>query len=574
MIRNEKNTQAEFYLGEFSKIVANRLDLMERENFPLRLWRKDPFLWKSDPASKKNIENSMGWLDVVGKMQSKLDEINNFVKEVKTAGYSHAVLIGMGGSSLAPIVLQRSFADIKNDITFFVLDTTDPQTILNTEKEIDIEKTLFIIASKSGTTSEIAALFEYFFDKVKSIKADKAGENFCTITDPGTAMVDIALQLNFRHIFRNYSDIGGRYSALSYFGLVPAAFLGININLLLERAQEMVHNCASYASITHNPGILLGTALGELALKGKDKVTFIVDNPISSFGLWLEQLIAESTGKEGKGILPIEGEALLAEYGNDRVFVYLKQSANKISAPIAALKAKHPLIVINIKDAYDLGKEFFRWEIATATAGSILKINPFDQPNVQENKDITARLLQQVQEQKYLPLEEHVFTTGTLSYYISSQEKIDDTTILRDALNAVKEGSYISIQAYITETPEIENILQEIRLNLSSRFNVPVTIGYGPRFLHSTGQYHKGGPGNGVFIQLTAANHNDVQIPGRSYTFGTLKLAQAKGDFEVLTRNNRKIIRVDLGANITLGLMSLKQSMQQAVTNTSYLKIA
>ena len=555
-------------LGAYQNAIEMRLDKMQEEQFPSRFWKKDPELWKKDPLTKE-ISNSMGWLNVVEKMLQALPLLEQFKADIKEAGFSHVILMGMGGSSLAPLVFQRSYSKDINNLPLTILDTTDPITIKAIEKKAPLENTLFIVAGKSGTTSETTAFYDYFYDKMKLLKVDRAGENFVAITDPGTRLLKLAEEQNFRHIFLNFADIGGRYSALSYFGIVPAVLLEINVRKLLERSLKMVCNCAPYIPIHHNPGFLMGGVIGELAKQGRNKLTFLMSPSLSPLTIWLEQLIAESTGKEGVGILPVDGNPLGEPnmYGEDRVFVYVSFSNETEELIEDKLKelanAGHPVITVYLEDLLDLGQEFFRWEVATATAGAILGINPFDQPNVQESKDITNSLLKQLQEQGHLPVEAPVFTEGPLRYY-SSENVEKGELLLEEFFGKARPGDYIAIQAYLTESPEIEKALQDISLYLNERLRLPVTIGYGPRYLHSTGQYHKGGPATGLFLQLTTEDCDDVPIPGHSYTFGVFKKAQALGDLKALRNHKRKVISINLGRNTVKGLIVLKQKIEEA----------
>ena len=566
----EKTTAQNIYLGTFQPAVEKRLHLLRAQRFVHRLWRKDASLWKQDPDAQAVIRNALGWLNVVETMAAIYPDLLLFAREIREAGFQHVVHIGMGGSSLAPLMFQHTFPVSENGLPLTVLDTTDPVTIKNGEEHIPLEKTLFIIATKSGTTAETIALRDYFYDRVKSIKGDKAGDQFIAITDPGSPLVDQARKMKFRQVFKNFSDIGGRYSALSYFGMVPAALMGIDIGQLLERAARMVHANMPYSDIKENPGIMLGAALGELALHGRDKVTFITTPKLATFGMWLEQLLAESTGKEGKGLLPIALEPIGTPdvYGSDRVFVYIHLKGEEepgIGEMLDALKkAGHPVITIVLEDLLDIGQEFFRWEIATATAGAILGINAFDQPNVQESKDNTNRLLEQVAETGKLPESTPRLVDGQLEFY-TEKEGRTAPELVGAFLTDARPGDYFAIQAYLTETDAHTDILQAIRRMVRDRLHLATTLGYGPRFLHSTGQYHKGGPNTGLFLQLTCDDPEDVPIPGRTYTFGTFKLAQALGDLEALHKHGRRVIRVHLRQNPLTALEQLQAVVEAAL---------
>lgn len=557
-------------LGSYQAAVQERMSRLAEDRFSVRLWRRDPSLWKKDPKNQEVICNGLGWLDVIEKMEGNLEDLFNFVSEVRAAGFRKVVLMGMGGSSLAPLVLQRTFTHAEDGIPLIVLDTTDPATILRIEREVPLGETLFIVASKSGTTPEDIAFNEYFYARVRTLEGKKAGDHFVAITDPDTPLAKLAKKRGFRRIFLNFSDIGGRYSALSYFGLVPAALTGIDVTELLTRARRMMHACMPSVPIHENPGILLGAIIGELAFRGRDKVTFLISESIATLGMWLEQLLAESTGKEGKGVLPVVSEPLGSPsvYGDDRLFIYiqLKQEADRdLEASLNSLrKSGHPIITIQMDDRLDLGQEFFRWEIATATVGAVLGINAFDQPNVQESKDNTNLLLTKVRQAGRLTEPSPDLSEGPLGFY-----GIEGVQSAREFIEAffgrARHGDYIALHAYLPETPLITEKLQALRLLLRDRLRLATTVGYAPRFLHSTGQYHKGGPNKGLFLQLTADEVEDVPIPGAPYTFGIFKHAQALGDLLTLHKHSRRIARVHLGPQMIEGLEALIKIVEMAL---------
>jgi transaldolase/glucose-6-phosphate isomerase len=550
--------------------VRGRIESLEKEHFAMRLWNKDPSLWTQDPDGQKVIRDSLGWLHVAEKMSENVDELNRFVSEVKAAGFRRAVHMGMGGSSMAPIVLARTFPVAAGGIPVAVLDSTDPAAVLRIERENPLESTLFIVASKSGTTAEPLAYGDYFYAKLRERKGDQAGGNFIAITDPGTPLADLAKARGFRRVFANYADIGGRYSALSYFGLLPAALMGLDVAELLERALRMANACSSCIPERENPGVILGAGLGELARAGRDKLTLLAPSALSSLGLWLEQLLAESTGKEGRGILPVAGEPLgpPSVYGDDRCFVVfqlrdspdpdLERGAEELR------QAGFPVVTILLDDLLDLGQEFFRWEVATAAAGAALGINAFDQPNVRESKGNTNRLLEIVRQTGALPVEKAALVEPPLELYAAEASLTVPETI-RNFLNQSEAGDYIAIQAYLPETPDVERSLQAIRLRLRNCFRVATTVGYGPRFLHSTGQYHKGGPNDGLFLQLTAGNPKDAPIPDAPYTFGLLEQAQALGDLQALAGHGRAVLRVHLGGDVLFGLTQVDAILAEAL---------
>ncbi len=509
-----------------------------------RLWDRDPTLWKDDAATGEKIRNRLGWLISPAQMLGEVAALRQFADEARKAGLKHAVLLGMGGSSLCPEVCRNTYGVAPGYLDLRVLDTTDPAAIAACERSVDLRRTLFINASKSGTTIESASLARYFWEKAPR------GEQFVAITDPGTALDQEGQNRGFRRVFRNPADIGGRYSALSYFGLVPAALIGADLDALLDRAERMVKACGPAVPVAKNPGVTLGAALGELAAKGRDKVTFVLSPRIADFGNWVEQLLAESTGKEGKGLMPVVGEPFGGPevYGNDRVFVAMLLEDDTeigIDAKLAALeRAGHPVFRLPLKNALDLGGEFFRWEVATAICGMEMKINPFDEPNVTESKDNTSRLLKQYEEQGRLPDE-------------PSATPQDVPRLLGQA----QPGDYLALLAFLDPRPEYASRLQSIRANLRDATRLATTLGLGPRYLHSTGQLHKGGPNKGVFLLLTADNAQDLPIPGRPFTFGTLKQAQALGDLESLKRRGRRVLRLHLGKDVPAGLDELAHAL-------------
>ena len=498
-----------------------------------RILAKDTSVWTADDAVAKQIGNSLGWLNVAEEMLGVVGELREFAEEVRQQ-FRYVMVCGMGGSSLCPEVLARTFGKQAGFPDLLVLDSTDPDVIASFAERIEVEKCLFVIASKSGTTTEPNVFFKYWFDRVKS------GENFVAITDPGSSLVETARERGFKRIFLNQSDIGGRYSALSYFGMLPAALAGIDVERLLHSANNPTLS---------NQASPLGLTIGELAKAGRDKLTFVIDPRLETLGLWIEQLIAESTGKEGKGILPVVGEPLGEPdvYGEDRVFVSISLADSDHNLDALA-QAGHPVIQRRLSDLYDLGAEFFVWEFATACAGWSLGINPFDQPNVQEAKDATKELLAEFTKEGKLP-----DTTPEQSL----------TEAVRAQLATLKPGDYIAFLNYIEETPNFDQRLQQIRTYLRDTTRCATTVGYGPRFLHSTGQLHKGGPDTGVFFQLGARDKTDFQVPGEAYSFSVLKDAQALGDFRALKARGRRVVRIDLGDGVLSGLDRLESALRE-----------
>ena len=558
------------FLGSYEQAVRERFIRLEQEQFVSRLWRKDASLWKADPKVQGQIKNSLGWLHVAEKMEEALADLAAFAREVREAGFREAVHMGMGGSSLAPLAFQEILGPGVDGLSLTVLDTTDPATILGIERRLPLKDTLFIIASKSGTTAEPLAFGEYFYAKVKALKGEKAGENFVVITDPGTPLAKEAQERGFRRAFLNFVDIGGRYSALSYFGLVPAALMGADVGELLVRALRMLHACEPCVSLPENPGVVLGTVLGELARRGRDKVTFLAPAVLRPLGMWLEQLLAESTGKEGTGLLPVAGEPLgeASLYGADRVFAYFRlpgEAAVDLERGVAALRqAGQPVVMIQLDDLLDLGQEFLRWEIATATAGAILGINPFDQPNVQESKNNTNRLLAVAREKGKLPEEKPAVVEAPLQLFTHDGAPTIAETLAR-FLKQGRPGDYVALLAYFQETPETRQALEGLRRELRDHLRLATTSGYGPRYLHSTGQLHKGGPNTGLFLLLSADDPEDAPIPGRPCTFSVFKQAQALGDLEALRQHGRRVVRLHLGRDVVQGLAKFRQTLQAAL---------
>jgi len=559
-------------LGQYQAAVAAQLADFNARNFTAGFWQKQADLWVQDAEAQQSVRSFMGWLRVAETMLPRVAEIEQFAQEVRTAGFRHVVVMGMGGSTMTPIVFKQAFEKSADGLPLLVLDTTNPGSVREIEEAVSLPETLFVVASKSGTTAEPLAFGDYFYARLKELKGDKAGENFVAITDPGSKFVTQATNEGYRRIFLNFAEVGGRFSALSYFGLVPAALYGIDIKILLERAIEMMRATGSAGDVAHNPGLELGVALGMLAEQGRDKLTLVVPENLTDLGLWLEQLIAESTGKEGKGILPVAGDPLNGPevYGPDRVFVYVgfeSQPDAENRRKVAALEAAgHPVITILLRDALDLGAEFFRWEVATAVASAVLRINPFDQPNVQAAKTATDQLMKVVVEHGALPqTSTPVLEENGLSYYTSVTGS-SATEVLKAFFQQAGADNFLCIQAYLMETPALNANLDELRQLVQQRLHIATAAGYGPRFLHSTGQYHKGGPDTGLFLQLTTDHAQDLPLPGRPYTFGTFQNAQAAGDLEALHNYNRRTLRVHLGsAGEETGVAQLLQELRTAL---------
>ena len=517
-----------------------------------RLWSGDRSLWTGADEDKW-----LGWLNVTRDQLAHVDRLAALAEEVKREGFTDAVLLGMGGSSLCPAVMQATFGVVAGFPRLHVLDSTDPAQVRSCEERIDLLKTIFIVSSKSGSTLEPNILKEYFFERVRGAGlGDAAGSRFIAVTDPGSSLEQVATRDRFRHIFHGEPTIGGRYSALSAFGTVPSAVMGLDVQQLLTSTELMVRSCAPSVPPDQNPGVVLGTVLGQSAKQGRDKLTFVMAPELSHLGAWLEQLVAESTGKLGKGIVPVDGENLgdPSLYGSDRVFVYVDLAGRSdaiIAGKLESLeRAGHPVVRIAVSDRMSLGQEFYRWEIATAVAGAIIGINPFDQPDVEASKVATRQLTNEYEKTGQLPAE-----SATLP---SSGD-------LKAHLDSLRPGDYFTVLAYIEMKDEYRDVLQRIRHLVRDRKHVATCVGFGPRFLHSTGQAYKGGPNTGVFVQVTCDDAVDLPVPGRRYTFGVVKAAQARGDYAVLVERHRRAMRAHLGADVRAGLESLYERMSEAL---------
>jgi len=542
-----------------------------------RLWEHDASLWTSEDEA-----NWLGWLGIVDEQLAAVGPLKAFADEIKSGGFSDILLLGMGGSSLCPEVLALTFPQTPGFPRLHILDSTDPAQIRNTEKKVNLAKTLFIVSSKSGGTLEPNIYKQYFFERVQqTVGADKAGSRFIAITDPGSKMQQVAERDHFRHIFYGLPSIGGRYSALSNFGIIPAAAMGLDTGRFLQRTKEMVEACKAWTPIEQNPGVMLGLVMGAAAKLGRDKVTLITSPAIADLGAWLEQLLAESTGKLGMGLIPVDREDLGAPevYANDRLFAYVRLESAPDRAQDDAVdaleKAGQPVVRIALSDIYDLGQEFFRWEVATAVAGSIIGINAFNQPDVEASKIVTKQLTSEYESKGSLPAEKPIVEEAGFKLFTDEKNAADlakaagsDSggalkNYLRAHLARLGAGDYFALLGYVEMNAEHESLLQNLRMMVRDRKRVATVVGFGPRFLHSTGQAYKGGPNSGVFLQITCDDAQDLQVPGQKYTFGVVKAAQARGDFQVLADRKRRALRVHLGSDVEAGLARLTELVQQ-----------
>jgi len=542
-----------------------------------RLWQRDASLWTgSDEA------NWLGWLNIIDEQIAQQDQLQKLAKEVQNRGFRHVLLLGMGGSSLCPEVLRMTFGRIIHFPELHVLDSTDPAQVKAFEHAIDIPQTLFIVSSKSGSTLEPNIFKQYFFERTKqAVGAVQAGSHFIAITDPGSKMQQVAEADRFLKIFFGRPSIGGRYSALSNFGMVPAAVMGLDTRKFLTRTADMARACGASSPVEQNPGALLGIILGTAANAGRDKITIITSPGIADLGAWMEQLIAESTGKIGKGIIPVDREALAAPvvYGNDRIFAYVRLEGGADAgqdAKVAAIeKAGHPVVRISMADIYDLGAEFFRWEIATAVAGAIIGINAFNQPDVEASKIATRNLTSEYEKTGSLPAEKPVVEDAGIKLFTDEKNAAElakaagsEQTLagyLKAHLARIHASDYFALLGYIQMNAEHEQSLQAVRHAVRDKKHAATCLGFGPRFLHSTGQAYKGGPNSGVFLQVTCDDSVELPVPGQKYTFGVVKAAQARGDFQVLAERGRRALRVHLGSNVKTGLATLQAAVQKAL---------
>ena len=561
---------------KLSEAVESTLDDWHVNEKVKKLWARDAALWTGGDESKW-----LGWLTIVDEQKKTQTRFVKFAEEIQTEDFSAALLLGMGGSSLCPEVMRKSFGKIDGFPELNVLDSTDPAQVKSFESKIDLGSTVVFVSSKSGATLEPNIFKQYFFERVRQVSGqDEVGVSFVAITDPGSKLRHEAERDQFRKIFLGVPSIGGRYSALSDFGLAPAAAMGVDVAKFLDRTSEMVRACGGEAPARDNPGVLLGAVLADAHNQGRDKVTIAASPGISDLGAWLEQLLAESTGKNGKGLIPVDRESIgpPPTYGADRLFVYLKLKSDKDALQDEAIqgleRAGQPVVRILVPEVYDLGQEFFRWEIATAVAGSIIGINPFDQPDVEASKIATRKLTEEYERTGSLPAETPMFEAEGVKLYAAEQnaaalnEAVGHRSLsgyLKAHLARLQPGDYFALLAYVEMNDAHQQLLQSMRHDVRDTKRTATCLGFGPRFLHSTGQAYKGGPNTGVFLQITCDDRNDLVVPGQKYTFGIVKAAQARGDFEVLAERGRRALRVHLGRDVDAGLEQLNSAIKAAL---------
>jgi transaldolase/glucose-6-phosphate isomerase len=542
-------------LGPLAESVKEQFHSMMNAQVFSRIHRIDPTVWTKKPDGAAEVQKRLGWLDLPEDSQYLIPDLQAFAEEGLAEGFEKVLLLGMGGSSLAPETMQLILGDVFSGMELIIVDSTIPEQIRSAESWVDYAKTLFIVASKSGTTSETMSFFYYFWDRAGEILGDDRGSHFIAITDPGSRLTEIGEESGFRAVFTANPNVGGRYSALTFFGLVPAALMGIDLEVLLKKAAGMAHRCSQGTHAMLNPGAVLGTIIGTAARKGRDKLTLLADETLAPLGAWLEQLVAESSGKEGRGIVPIADEPLVPvdSYGSDRLFVYLRM-AGDLDGRISALEsAGQPVVVLDIPDLIQLAAEFYRWEFAIAVACSVLSVNAFDQPDVQDNKNRTKAKLESYQETGTLEEPDVIWEAEGVQVFGQAFDGLEDSSNLFEVITGftgqAAEGDYVALNAYLPRNGETTKALQALREKILSDTGRATTLGFGPRFLHSTGQLHKGGPNTGVFLQITRADSSDLDVPGKDYSFGVLARAQAQGDLEALLARDRRAIRIHLPAN-------------------------
>ncbi len=547
----ERRTAALRSLTGLAAPVAKRVERLEKDKFTSRIYAGDAALWTADAKGQAEVKKRLGWLEASQRATDLACEAAVLTDQLVKEGYTHALVLGMGGSSLAPEVMSLVFGVQGKGLNLNILDSTDPAQVREAAARSAVKNTLYIVSSKSGATAEINAFFDYFWKRAQNEVGEKAGAHFIAITDPGTTLEELAQNRRFRKVFHGEPEVGGRYSVLTAFGLVPAALLGVDAARLATHARKMVEQCVQAVPAGRNPALVLGVIVGEAALRGRDKLTIIADSKLASFGAWLEQLLAESSGKEGKGIVPVDGEGLLLpeQYVADRLFVYLRRDGQHDELAAGLLKAGNPLLTFDVGEDYDLGEEFYRWEYATAVACAVLGVNAFDQPDVQDSKDRTKAKIADYGSTGKLDEGNPTWEKDGWRVYVSGFPAAKAGSVnewLALLLKQAKTGDYMAVNAYLPRNPHMEDVLGRLRAKLQDMTRLATTLGFGPRFLHSTGQLHKGGANNGLFLQITADAKEDLEIPGQGMGFATLERAQALGDYEALVGRKRRILRLHL----------------------------
>ena len=571
-ILEEESTEQSFHSGQYTMQIGDVLQSLDNKQYSRRMFAKDGFLWTEKDSVAPLVKNRLGWLDCPVDFGSRVTELRKFTSQIAEEGFAHVVLLGMGGSSLCPEVAMETFGSEEGYPELIVLDNTDPDAVSQVEDRIHPESTLFIVASKSGTTTETTSFYRYFYQESKELLGDEVGQHWVAITDPDTPLVTEGEKKGFRRVFTNPVDIGGRYSALSYFGLVPMALIGVDLEELLDRAFQFQQSSRPFIPAQQNPGLSLGVMLGEAYRNGVGKITFFLSDSVAQFGAWVEQLLAESTGKEGEGLVPVvdESPTSVENYDDDRLFVHIHCEEDPNSETHSAIQSLeqegYPVIKIRLNDTLDLGTEFLRWELATATVGKMIGINPFDEPNVTESKENTRDLLSQWAETGTLGDRKPVFSDSSLEIYgdrnsawLSEITKDSPEELLSGFLDLTESGDYFALLGYFLRNEERDELMQNLRHAVRDRYRVATTAGYGPRYLHSTGQLHKGGPNTGIFLLLTADSDTNRQIPGAEYDFQTLQRAQALGDYQALCNKRRRVIRVHFNGKPEAGLKTLSE---------------
>ncbi|MBI4341196.1 MAG: hypothetical protein HY598_02820 [Candidatus Omnitrophica bacterium] len=563
--------------GPHAAVVAEALNGLKAQRVLPRLWERDASLWSTDPQVQTAIRNRLGWLTIADVMKGRLEAIRGCADEIRNAGFTHALLLGMGGSGLFSEVCRYTFGVVPGYLQLTVLDTTDPAAVKAAQQQCPLQQLLVIVSSKSGSTAEVSALSKYFYEQFRSVDANP-GSHCVVITDEGTSLEAQANTWRSRHLFTHGpatgADVGGRFSALTQFGLVPAALIGADIGRLLERTQQMARRCSATIAVEENPAAVLGAALGAFAQRGRDKLTLLCSPTLSSFGTWVEQLVAENLGKQGKGIAPILGEPPRppSAYSDDRVFVALQfksQPSEALARHAQALAAAgHPVISIAWDDAYDVGGEVIKWELGTAIAGAILEINAFDEPNVKESKDRTKALLAEYAASKRLPPQAPLFEEQHLAVYGAPPSGAPSGlgACVASLLQQVQPRDYLAVLSFLPRTEALDGAVHALRVVLAERLPNATMIGFGPRYLHSTGQLFKGGPASGIFLLLTADDPVDLPIPGEAFGFSILKHAQALGDFQAMQEKGRRLLRVHLRGDLEAGLQRLQQAIREALS--------